>query len=168
MKKLICLCALVAYTASNAQESNLHPERSGFILRVPRNVKQTYVLQINPGRYFAQDKILQLYPHEKVWIEVEIKADTVYSMTSVKENLHPEKTLEIEFCQTVEKGTAKPTQVWIKNPFDRKLVYNSLVYSIEDSKWQSDSHTAKAKWSSNEIWRKETISSVVLKDWKFE
>ena len=144
------------------------PTREAFVLKVKRNAKQTYSQQVNESPYFVMDKTLQIYPYEKVNVELEIKADTIYSMKTVEKNLFPERTLEIEFCQSIENYTAKPTQLWMKNPFGKNLKYNVLAYSIEESEWKNSAKTAKANSSSNEIWTKEVVSSLVLKDWKLE
>ena len=144
------------------------PTREAFVLKVKRNAKQTYSQQVNESPYFVMDKTLQIYPYEKVNVELEIKSDTIYSMKTVEKNLFPERTLEIEFCQSTENYTAKPTQLWVKNPFGKNLKYNVLAYSIEESEWKNSAKTAKANSSSNEIWTKEVVSSLVLKDWKLE
>ena len=166
MKTISCFFALFVCVLASAQ--NDIPMRDAFVLKVKRNVKQTYFQQVNQSPYFVTDKILQIYPYEKVNVEIEIKADTIYSMKTVEKNLFPERTLEIEFCQSAENYTAKPTQLWVKNPFGKNLKYNVLAYSIEESEWKNAAKTAKARSSSSEMWKKEVVSSLVLKDWKLE
>lgn len=166
MKKIATLLIVLAVFSARGQ--NDKPERSGFILRVPRNAKQTYIQQVNPGPYFAEKSTLQLYPYEKVYVEVELKSDTIFAMKTVQTNVHPDRTLEIEFCQNVEQNTARPTQLWVKNPFARPIRYTALLYSIEDSAWRESNHVLRARWSSDVIWKKEIVGSLVLKDWRLE
>lgn len=46
--------------------------------------------------YFVREKILQIYSGEKLFIEVEIEKKEIISMKVVKENINPEKTIEVE------------------------------------------------------------------------
>jgi len=160
----IALC--LTFVSGHCQNDD--PQREAFVLKVERNAKQFYAQQVEKSPYFAMDRTLQIYPYEKVNVEIEIKADTIFSMKTVQKNLFPERTIEIEFCQTVENHVARPTQLWVKNPFGKKLKYNVIAYSVEDREWQNSSKTAKPKWSSNEIWHTEVVSSLVLKDWKLD
>jgi hypothetical protein len=166
MKKTFILLALLTFAFGFSQNDD--PEREAFVLKVERNAKQFYAQQVNQVMYFVVDQTLQIYPYEKVNVEVETRADTIYSMKTVDKNLFPERTIEIEFCQTVENHVARPTQLWIKNPFNKKLKYNVIAYSVEDREWQTTNKSAKANWSSNEIWHTQVVSSLVLKDWKLE
>ncbi|MFT3796755.1 hypothetical protein [Flavobacterium sp.] len=169
MKYSIILAGLLAFSNGFSQQAqNDKPEREAFTLKVERNAKQFYAQQVERSPYFAMEKTLQLYPYEKVLVEVEIKADTIHSMKTVEKNLNPERTFEIEFCQTVKEHTARPTQLWIKNPFGKKLKYTVLYHSIEDREWRTVSKTARKNWSSNEVWPTEVVSSLVLKDWELE
>lgn len=165
MKNIFLVLGIAFF--STAQSQNLRPKREAFVLKVQRNAKQFYAQQVKQTPYFVTDKTLQIYPLEKVNIEVEIKNDTIFSMVSVKENLHPEKTIEIEFCQTVENHEARPAFLYVKNPFPKKLSYNVIAYLIDESEWKQVNKTAKPNWTSLEAW-KEVIGSLVLKDWKFE
>lgn len=157
---------LIALLAFAGHSQNLRPERDAFILKVPRNAKQSFIQQIDKTPYFVEKNTLQLYAHEKVAIEVEIRNDTIFSMTSVSENLHPEKTIEIEFCQTVENHSAKPAILYVKNPFAGKLKYNIIAYFVEESQWVTINKFARPRWTSFDSWNK-VISSLVLKDWEF-
>lgn len=163
MRNFWLLIGLLAFTGHS---QNLRPERDAFVLQLPRNAKQSFIQQIDKTPYFVEKHTLQIYPHEKVNIEVEIKGDTIFSMASVAENLHPEKTIEIEFCQTVENHAAKPTILYVKNPFPRKLKYNIIAYFVEESQWVNINKFAKPNWTSFDSWNK-VISSLVLKDWGF-
>lgn len=165
MKNLLSAVALLSLAL--AQSQNVMPEREGFLLKIPRNAKQSFIQEIGKAPYLIEDKTLQIYPGEKINLEIEIKADTIYSMATVVKNLHPERTIEIEFCQTIENHMAKPSQIFIKNPFNKQLTYTAIVYDVEESQWQTLARTARRNWTSRDNWQ-QIISSVVLKDWKLE
>lgn len=172
MRNIWILIGLLPFLGAHSQnltrgESVAKPERDAFVLKVARNSKQSFIQQIDKTPYFVENNTLQIYPLEKVNIEVELRNDTIYSMTSVAENLNPEKTIEIEFCQTVENHEAKPTLLYVRNPFPRKLKYNIIAYFVEESQWININKFAKPKWTSFDSWNK-VISSLVLKDWEFE
>lgn len=163
MKNLLPAVALFSFAL--AQSQNLLPGREGFLLKLPRNAQQAFIQEIGKTPYLIEDKTLQIYPGEKVNLEIEIKADTIYSMATVLHNLHPERTIEIEFCQTIENHKAKPSQVYVKNPFNKQLIYTAIVYDVEESQWQTTAKTAKPNSTGRDNWP-EIISSVVFKDWK--
>ncbi len=164
MRRLFIWPALLFALAGQSQ--NELPERSGFTLNVKRNATQTFVQQINPGPYFPQTGALQLYPNERVFVEVEIKADTIFSMKTVRENLHPQRTLEIEFCQSESKTGARPSELWVKNPLATRVSFNVLAHSVTESAWQSRAEHVLPVRTGHALWKKEIVSSLVLKDWK--
>lgn len=165
MRKLLVLIGIFSLGLGYAQ--NLKPNRSPFALKVQVNSKQFYAQQIADSPYFAEEKTLRLYPDEKVFIEVVIENGTTTALTSVSENLHPEKTFEIEFCQTIKNNITIASELYIKNPLGKKLKYNCLVYAIDSSSWEPQNYTAKAKYTTEQTWTT-VLGSIVIKDWIFE
>ena len=165
MKKLIILIGILSFSIANAQ--NEKPLRDAFALKVQVNSKQFYAQQITDSPYFAEEKTLQIYADERVYIEAEVVNGKIVSLTAVKENIHPEKTFDIEFCQTIEKNITTASLLYIKNPFDKKLKYDSLVYVIDTSKWEQGSHSVKAKTTNLETWTT-VVSSIVIRNWELE
>ncbi|MFY0629816.1 MAG: hypothetical protein JXR05_05505 [Flavobacteriaceae bacterium] len=101
MKKHISLSIiLLLATLSSAQ--NEKPERTSFTLNVAVDSLNYYNQEIPKSPYFVSSKVLQIYPSEKLFVEVEINKDSIYSMKVVKQNLHPEKTIIIDFNQEVK------------------------------------------------------------------
>jgi hypothetical protein len=100
MKLFITLISILSFTISLAQ--NLKPTREAFSLKIPVNVEKVYEEDIKITPYFPRPLLLQIYPSEKLVIEVIVKADTIFLIQVVKENLHPEITVEIEFTQNVK------------------------------------------------------------------
>ena len=165
MKKLLILIGLFSVSFACAQ--NLKPNRLPFALKVQVNSKQFYAQQISDSPYFAEEKTLQLYPDEKVFIEAVIEDANISSLISVSENLHPEKTFVIEFCQTIVNNISTSSELYIKNPFEKKLKYNCLVYVIDSSSWEPQYYVATSKMTTKKSW--DTIlGSIVIKDWILE
>lgn len=169
MKRLFIFFGILSFALAQAQTENLNlkPEREGFALKVSFNQNQSYIQEIPKSSYFAEEKTLQIYPGENVALEVEMEKDNIVSLTSVNENRKPEKTLEIEFCEVVENNITKSALLYIRNPFEKKLKFTTLVYDINHSEWKTETHEIKAKETSVEKWEI-VLGSIVIRDWKLE
>ena len=125
MKKTLSILVLLIFGISlNAQ--NEKPEREAFKLIVAIDSVNFYQQDVAKSPYFVKDKILQIYPSEKIFIETEIKSDSIYSMSVVKENLNPERTIIVEFNQNVQGRIHDGMMLSVKNPFDKTLKYEAL------------------------------------------
>src|SRR5690606_6698521 len=93
--------------------------RDSFYLNIVMNSEQNYGMNVESSPYFVKDYILQIYPTEKLFIETEVKNDTIYSMKVVKENLYPEKTITVDFKQSAEDRSKVSMFLTVKNPFDK-------------------------------------------------
>lgn len=133
MKIIVTLFTILFFQVSIAQ--NLNPQREAFTLKLPVDGVNYYEEQIKAGPYFVYKNILQIYSSEKLNIEVELKNDTIFSMRTVKENLNPENTIEIEFSQTVKDGKSEMMMLKVKNPFNQKLEYKAKMYIVGHNKW---------------------------------
>lgn len=165
MKKLLAAIAILSFSCLNAQ--NDKPSRVAFALKVQVNAKQFYAQQITDSPYFAEEMTLQIYPDERVYIEAEVENGKIVSLQSVKENVNPEKTFDIEFCQTTDKNVTTASLLYINNPFDKKLKYDALLYVIDTGKWDTERHSAKSKLTALETW-KNVLGSVVIRNWELE
>ncbi|NJK98670.1 MAG: hypothetical protein HC905_30475 [Bacteroidales bacterium] len=72
-------------------------------MKLPVDGEKYYEQKVESTPYFVKEKILQIYPGEKLFIEVETDKKEITSMKVVKKKLNPEKTIEIEFTQTVKR-----------------------------------------------------------------
>ena len=74
MKKIFGYILLLFFGISlNAQNEKF--EREAFKLKVAIDSVNFYQQDILKSPYFVKEKILQIYPSEKVFIETEIKSD---------------------------------------------------------------------------------------------
>lgn len=78
----ILLSLSIAFTyAQNDQE-----KRDEFTLKLPVDGEKYYEQKVESTPYFVKEKILQIYPGEKLFIEVETDKKEITSMKVVKKN----------------------------------------------------------------------------------
>ncbi len=167
MKKIFSLILLLIIGFSlNAQ--NEKPEREAFKLKVAIDSVNFYQQDVAKSPYFVKEQILQIYPSEKIFIETEIKSDSIYSMSVVKENLNPEKTIIVEFNQNVNGRMHDGMMLSVKNPFDKTLKYEALMYINGGTEWIPTSIIPiRPNLVNYELWN-DVILSLVLVEWKIE
>lgn len=163
MRKLILLINLFIATISVAQSN-----RKPFTLEMAANETQQYKAEIPESPYFVKEKILQLYCGEKVFIECEIAKDTISTMKIVEKNTHPKKTIEIEFTQDSQDRKSISTLLVVKNPFNKTLNYNALMYTPISQTWKPTSIIPiRPELQNFETWP-HAIITLVLEKWRFE
>ncbi|MEP7236832.1 MAG: hypothetical protein ABI685_03165 [Ferruginibacter sp.] len=164
MKIIAALFTILCFQFCNAQ--NLKPQREAFTLKLPVDGVSFYEEEIKSGPYFVHGNILQIYPSEKFFIEVELKNDSIISMKTVKENLDPKNTIEIEFSQTVKNKKSEMMILKVKNPFTKKLEYEAKMYVVGHNKWISTSiMPVQPNIVGYETWN-DVIISLALDNWK--
>ena len=146
---------------------NEKPDREAFTLKLPVDGIQFYEQKLNKTPYFVHEKTLQLYPGEKIWIEVETKGTEITSMKVVQKNLNPEKTISVEFTQTAKNRKNEYMTLTVDNPFNKALEYTAMMYIVGQDKWiNTNVYPVRAKMAGIEMWS-DVIITLVLKDWKF-
>jgi len=133
MRKLIFLIVLVINAICYSQ--NEVPQREPFTLNLIVNNNEPYVMDLKKGDYFINKKVLQIYSSEKLNVEVELKNDTIYSMKVVKNITNPKNTITIELNQDVKDQKSLGSTLSVKNPFDKKLTYNAVMFIVGVNKW---------------------------------
>ncbi len=98
-----------------------------------------YQQEVEETPYFVKEGVLQIYPGEKLNIEVELKNDSIVSMTTVKENLHPEKTIVVRFYQIEGEKADTDMILNVKNPFNKTLKHKALMFTTNSNKLQPTS-----------------------------
>lgn len=164
MKIIATLFTILCFQFCSAQ--NLKPQREALTLKLPVDGVRFYEEEIKSSPYFVHENILQIYPSEKLFIEVELQHDSIVSMKTVKENLNPENTIEIEFSQTVKNRKSEMMMLKVKNPFNKKLEYDANMYIVGHSKWVSTSiMPVEPNLIGYETWT-DVIISLALNNWK--
>lgn len=167
MKKYISVL-LIIFAISNVNSQNEKPNREPFILKIAVDSINFYKQDVVKSPYFVKEKVLQIYPTEKIFIETEIKNDSIYSMKVVKDNLNPEKTITIEFMQEIKEKESERMVLTVTNPFDKTLKYEALMFVNGASDWMSTSIIpVRPKLMTIEMWN-DVILSLVLVEWKIE
>ena len=89
-------------------------------------------------------------------------------MSVVKENLRPDKTIIIEFNQNVKGRIHDGMRLTVKNPFDKILKYEALMYINGGTKWIPTSIIPiRPNLVNFELWN-DVILSLVLLEWEIE
>lgn len=159
---------LLNFSALLSFAQNEKTNRDSFYLNIVVDSDNNYGMDIQTSPYFVKDYILQIYPTEKLFIETELKNDTIFSMKVVKENIYPEKTIVVEFKQSAEDRNKVSMLLNVKNPFDKNLIYKALMFTPFSNELKATSIIpVKPKLSAFEIWP-HAIISLVLTDWKLE
>ena len=133
MKKIQFI--IIASLANFCYSQNEIKEREPFVLKLAVDNEQFYQMDVPKSKYFVKKNSIQIYPTEKLNIEVEIKNDTIYSMKVVEKILEPKRTIQIEFLQNVKDQKNEGMVLKVTNPFDRKLNYNAMMYIVGNNKW---------------------------------
>jgi hypothetical protein len=160
---LITIFGLILSNVCFAQNEVL--ERKPFTLELAVDTVNYYSEEIKASKYFVQEKILQIYPGEKLLIEVELKNGNIEKMKVVKENINPENTIEIDFFQNKTEKMNEGMMLKVKNPFDKTLSYKAMMFIVGHDKWIKTSiMPVRPKLLGYETWN-ETIITLVLEDW---
>lgn len=166
MKKILFI--ILTFTASFCYSQNKIIEREPFALKLAVDSEQFYQMDVPKSKYFVKENILQIYPTEKLNVELEIKSDTIFSMKVVEKIIEPKKTIQIEFLQNVKENKPNAMMLKVTNPFDRKLNYNAMMYIVGNNKWLSTSIIPILPNLVNyETWN-DVIITLVLEKWRFE
>lgn len=150
------------------QNTNDKPNRESYTLKLFVNDSSVYENPVKASPYILQNNTLQLYPEEKVFIEVELQNDEVLKMKTVKKNENPSKTIEINFTQITEGKRHKSMIMKAVNHFREDLQYKALIFLMEHNKWvETNILPVNAGNSSFETWS-DIIVTITLSDWKFK
>lgn len=134
---------------------------------MPVSKETFYESHIPSAPYIVGPKVLQLFPGDTVFIEVELSNGVFTDIKSVKENKHPDKTIEIWFAQTVNNNVHENMMLKVRNPFKRDLSYVALIHILSPDKWVNTSIIpVKAGLVGFEMWP-DVIISIALSEWKF-
>jgi hypothetical protein len=164
MKKItfaLLLLSIICYS------QNQKIDREPFKLELVANADNNYSVNIPKSPYFIKEKVLQIYPGEELNIETEIKGDTIYSMRIVDKVTFPDKTIKLKFLQSVTNRKNTLMMLSVVNPFDRKLVYDAMIYTVGGQQWSPTSIIPiQPKLIGYETWP-DVIATMALEKWRF-
>jgi len=168
MKVTTLILSFVFMTTLCFGQTNDLPQRDAFKLNIAVDDTNFYNADIKASAYVLPDNTVQLYPGETIYVEVELVKKEIKSMKTVKENLHPEKTLTISFSQQTDGKIHKGMMLKIENPFNRKLEYKANMFLMKYNKWAPTSALpVQPKLTSYETWS-DLIVTIALSGWTFK
>lgn len=163
MKKKLLLFLFLSVAVASAQE-----KRKAFTLEIAANETHQFEAEIEESPYFVKENVLQIYCGEKLLVECEVVNNKITAMKVVQENANPEKTIEIDFSQSAEDRSKINTTLIVKNPFDRKLMYDALMFTPLGQEWKKTSIIPiRPKLMNFEMWP-HAIVTLVLENWRLE
>lgn len=117
MKRLkIILCLLFCvFQYGYSQSQDFH--RSPFSVNLYIDSNNFYEFEVNEKNFILSDKTLQVYPGERVLLETERNSNIIESILPVELLSNPDKTIEIEFKQVIERNKHEKMMLKISNPF---------------------------------------------------
>jgi hypothetical protein len=149
-------------------QTNDLPLRKAFELNMKVDDTTFYSADIKASAFIMPDNTIQLYPGETIYVEVELVEKEIKSMKTVKENLHPDKTLILSFTQQTEGKVHKRMMMKIENPFNEKLEFKAYMFLMKYNKWAPTSVIPiQPKSFSYETWP-DIITTIGLTGWKFK
>jgi hypothetical protein len=168
MKKILFFAAacLYAFVSCYSQDTSLLA-RTPYKLSLVVDQSSVYDVDLPAAPFVGPKNTIQIYPGEKVFIEIDQQDGVIEKMTAVKENSHPEKTITISFKQVVKKKVCESTMLSVENPFPYKLVYGAMILSLKGKWVETDVYPVEAGLSGYEVWPY-VVVSVGLAKWKFE
>ncbi|MBS1664784.1 MAG: hypothetical protein JST68_27305 [Bacteroidetes bacterium] len=165
MKKLPILLLLALGTSCGAFAQL---QRGAYKLTMPVDKSTVYEQEIKESPYVLPNNTIQLYPGETVFIEVEMADSNITSMTAVKENQNPSKTLILSFSQETSGKKHESMMLKVVNPFKQRLFYGAMIYLMRQKKWaKTDVLPVEPGLSSYENWP-DVITSIGLGHWSFK
>jgi len=168
MRTKIILTLILSLTFGFSYAQNEKTNREEFTLKLPVDGKQFYEQKVENSSYFVKENVLQIYPGEKLFIEVEINKKEITSMKVVKENLNPERTIEIEFTQNTKDRKSESMMLKIVNPFEKDLEYKAMMFIVGHNQWiNTNVLPVKSKLTGYETWT-DVIITLVLSNWKLK
>jgi len=153
----------LTFLFGSAQNDRL--ERNAFTLKLSVDSVQFYEQEVKQTPYFVKDDILQIYPGEKIFIEVEIDKSGIKSMKTVSSNINPDKTITIELNQHTKGKKHDFMMLKIDRTFKGLLEYKALMYIVGQDKWIPTNVLPVKANGAYETWP-DVIITLVLSDWK--
>ena len=137
-------------------------------MELPVDGELFYEQKVESSPYFVKENVLQIYPGEKLFIEVEISKKKITSMKVVKDNLNSEFTIEVSLTQTVKDNKNKGMMLHIVNPFKKDLEYKAMMFIVGHDQWiNTNVLPIKSGLSNYEMWP-DVIITLILSDWELK
>lgn len=142
--------------------------RKAFTLKLPIDKTHFFQAEISPSNYILPENTIQIYPGEKLYIEINVKNNEIVDMKSVREIKDSTKTIEISLTHVDKDSIYSRTMLDIRNPFNKNLIYKASMYLLKNSKWvPTNVYPVRSNLRSFEIWS-DVIITMTLTGWEFK
>ena len=166
--KLILSALILTTTIWVFGQDSTQLKRAPFKLTVAVDKKTVYEEDIKATPFVLPNKVIQLYPGETVFIEIEQENGAIRSITAVDKIVDPAKTLTISFSQIAKKKVHESTMLKIENPFPKDLIYKAKIFLLQQHRWVDTSvYAVGAKLLGFETWP-DVIIAIALGNWEFK
>lgn len=143
------------------------PQRAAFKLKLYKRDNYYRKLKVPQSNYFAKAKMVEIFASEKLNIEVTLQNDTIATMKVVKEIVYPDRTIVLDFQQQHQGRKGIGMLLNIKNPFDKKLLYDAHMFLLGNKEWTETSVApVEPHLENTESWHNPIIS-LCLCNWRF-
>ena len=167
MKILPFILSCLFIVSHSFAQSNDLPIRSAYKFKLAIDKKSFHQTSVKSSPYILKGGSIQIYPGEKVFIEIERIGDEIKSMKSVRENLNPEKTLRILFFQQATDRENDFMYLNIINPFNKNLKYKAYIFlPVQHKQVETVVDVIQANNETQEAWP-HPIEAIALSGWKF-
>jgi hypothetical protein len=161
--RLLIILFLGLTSSIFAQSSNVRQKHPLTLL-----VDETadYKMEVPVSPFIIGDSLVQVYPGEKLFIEVDLIKGKFKNLKIVRAIQNKEKTLVVEFSQISNGQLHKQMKLSFFNPFNKELNYSANIYLMQHSTWtQTSVIPVGAGKTSFEFWP-DIISTITLSDFK--
>lgn len=168
MRRIIISLTLFLTCCMSFCQSNDLLARSAFTLKLPIDKTHFFQAEISPSNYILPDNTIQIYPGEKLYIEINVKKSRIVDMKSVREIKDSTKTIEISLTHVDKDSIYSRTMLDIQNPFKKDLIYKATMYLMKYNKWgPTNVYPVRSNLRSIEIWS-DVIVTMALTGWEFK
>ena len=159
---------IISVFSLSLYSQNDKPVRNSYKLEIAATETQQYVTEVPESPYFVKENVIQIFCGEKVFVECEIQGDSISNMKVVEKNINPEKTIIINFSQNADNRKEIRTDLNVKNPFAKTLLYDAFMFTPVSSQWKSTSIIPiRSQLQNFEMWP-HSIITLVLENWRLE
>ena len=167
MKLPVVVLMLFAVLTTFAQQDTMSsPRRQAHQLSLPVADKVQYKYDVPAGLFVRNNDTLQLFPGEKVFLEVNHNGREIKGVKAVQQISEPLRTLTISFRQVADSTTHKNMLLTIDNPFDKQLQCTMLLGVILAKRWERGGALNIPPGKTAQAWP-QILISLSLQDWAF-
>lgn len=131
---LIFVAGFLSVFQGHAQTDTSN-KRPPFELKLLVDDSKSFSLPVSETSYISNDTILQIFPGEKLFVEVTIVNNRATRLQTVKEIKDASKTLIIDFQQKANGKVHQFMTLTVTNPFNKQLRYKAMMNLLRNNKW---------------------------------